>query len=406
MKRRGPQPDVVIRLFDEDWQRWEFANGRPTMLPADTAENGCRRTLAVPARQVLASPLWIDGADPALAPEAAKLELEVRGLLSRTTGMQGVSLRLLPGENRTLAVAAVFPTELSESCPPADRFDVSPFLFNLPSDAVTLWREGEDYVAAVTRGAETVYWETVDRSGGAEELRIWLNLIVQRLLAEGVITAPPRIVSWVEGLPAARVAPAGCPVPGEPTDETSAVVPSLDHVQGDWKPASAHRAEAQRQQRERMRSIILAVVAGYLVLAAVLVLYAGILRWKASGLVAENARLTAEIAKFDPIRRDWEVIEPTVESAQFPLELLRGVVASLPAGNIHLTKFIIDQGRLKVDGEADSFSLATDFYNSLSSNEALQGITWDGNTNPTVGPTVTTFHAEGALPPSAEPPIQ
>jgi len=405
MKRRGPQPDVVIRLFDEDWQRWEFAGGRPSKLPADAATNGCRRTLAVPARQVLASPLWIDGTDPALASESAKLELEVRGLLSRTTGMQGVSLRLLPGEGRTLAVAAVFPNELPESCPAADRFDVSPFLFKLPADSLTLWREGEDYVAAATRGAETVYWETVDRSSGAEELRVWLSLIVQRLQAEGVLVAPPRIVSWVEGLPAARITPAGCVVLGESAADTGAIAPSLERVQGDWKPGSAHRADAQRAQRERMRGIILAVAAGYLVLAAVLVLYAGVLRWKASGLAKENAKLTAEIEKFQPIRREWEVIEPTVESAQFPLELLRGVVGSLPAGNIHLTKFKIEEGKLTIDGEAESFGLATDFYNSLSANEALAGIVWS-NTNPTVGPTVTSFHAEGALPPAAEPPVQ
>ncbi|HEY8900365.1 MAG TPA: hypothetical protein VIM61_08130, partial [Chthoniobacterales bacterium] len=105
MKRRSPEPDVVIRLFAEDWQHWEFSNGSPRKL-AGIPENGARRTLAVPARQVLASPLWIEDGDPALAREAAKLELEVRGLLSRTTGMQGVSLRLLPEDKRTLAVAA------------------------------------------------------------------------------------------------------------------------------------------------------------------------------------------------------------------------------------------------------------------------------------------------------------
>jgi hypothetical protein len=77
----------------------------------------------------------------------------------------------------------------------------------------------------------------------------------------------------------------------------------------------------------------------------------------------------------------------------------------MPAGNVHLTKLNIENGRLTIDGESDSFALATDFYNSLASSEALRGIDWSGNTNPTVGPAVTTFHAEGALPPATMPPL-
>ncbi len=404
MKRRSPQTDVVVRLFDEEWQAWEFSGGRPHKLASEGSTNGSRRTLAVPARQVLASPLWIEGADPALAPEAAKLELEVRGLLSRTAGMQGVSLRLLPEENRTLAVAAVFPPELPESCPSAERFEGSPFLLVLPADAATLWREAEDYVAAFTRGSEVVYWETADRSAGTEELRTWLNLIVQRLQGEGVLAAPPRVVSWIEGLSAAKVAPAGC-LASEDFSSAAGGEPSLDGVRGDWKPASALRAEVQRRQRERMRTIVLAVAAGYVVLAAVLLLYAGILKWRAGRLTAEAAELREQVAKFEPIRREWSVIEPTAEPSQFPLELLNAVVAAMPAGNLHLTKFVIEEGRLKIDGESDSFALATDFYNSLASNEVLRGIDWSGNTNPSVGPTVTTFHAEGALPPPSMPPM-
>jgi len=401
MKRRSPEPDVVIRLFAEDWQHWEFSNGSPRKL-AGIPENGARRTLAVPARQVLASPLWIEDGDPALAREAAKLELEVRGLLSRTTGMQGVSLRLLPEDKRTLAVAAVFPPELPETFPAAERFDGSPFLLKLPPNSVTLWREADDYVAAFTRGREVVYWETADRAAGVEELRTWLSLIEQRLLGEGVLAAPPKVVSWVEGLPAERVAPAGCLPAAELADDVATGAPSLERATGDWKPASAHIAEAKRLQRERMRKIVLAVVAGYLVLGAILFLYAGILKWKAARLASETAALKAQVALFEPTIRDWAVIEPTAEPSQFPLELLNGVVAAMPPGNIHLTKFIIEDGRLQVDGESESFSLATDFYNNLAASEALKGIQWS-NSNPNVGATVTTFHAEGALPPPAMP---
>ncbi len=395
MKRKGPAPDLVLRLADSDWERWEFNGHGPRLLPADAAVEGAVRTLAVPARHVVATPIWIEGADPALAPEAAKLELEVRGLLPRAQGMQGVALRLIPAETRTLAVAAVFPPELPEACPPADRFETSPFLRELPADSVTLWREGEDYVAAFTRGRDVVYWETIDRSVSAAEVRVWLGVIVQRLLAEGVLATPPELVCAVEGLPVDRILPPACRAVTAPPPPAT---PSLTGLRGDWQPVSAQEAAARRLQRERMRNVVLAVAAGYLVLAAVLLLYAGSLRWKAARLAAENTRLAAAVETFQPIRKDWSLLAPTVEPAQFPLELLRGAVEAMPTGNIHLTRFVVEDGRIIIEGEADSFALASDYYNALAASEPLKGIDWSGNTNPSVGPTVTTFHAEGSLP--------
>ncbi len=393
MKRRGPQPDVVVRLLDDEWQQWEFTDGRSRRLPADAPVNGSRRTLAVPARQVLASPLWIEGADPALTPDAAKLELEVRGLLSRTQGMGGISLRLLPAEGRTLAVAAVFPPELPGGFPPAERFDGSPYFYPLPRDAMTIWREGDDYVAAFTRGGDVVYWETTDRLLAAEDVRTWLSLIVLRLRGERVLTLAPQVVSWVEGLPAERVAPDGC-APGQGAGQE----PVLEGVRGDWKPASAHQADARRQQREHLRMIVLAGAAGYLVLAAVFFIYAGALRWQAASARSEAVKLRAEVDRFQPTAVEWASIAPAAEPAQYPLELLRGVIAAMPPGGVRLTKFSVEDGRLAIDGEAPDFGAAKAFYNTLAASPQLKGIAWDGNTTPTVT-TVTSFHAEGGLPP-------
>lgn len=391
-RRREPAPELLTRLFEAEWENWQFNGRAPHRV--ETAEAHGRRTLALPARHVLATPLWIDGADLALAPEAAKLELEVRGLLPRAQGMEGVDLRLFPVENRTLAVAAVFPPELPEGCPAADRFEGSPFLLDLPADAATIWREGDDLVAAFTRGRDVVYWETIDRDAGVDEVRGWLGLIIQRLRGEGVLNAVPAIASRVEGLPAARIAPPVCAV----LDSAPAESPSLERVRAAWKPVSVHAAEARRRQQERLRNVVLGVVAGYLALAAVLLLYAGFLQWRAGRLATENQRLRADVEAFQPTRRDWQLLAPTIEPAAFPLERLRGVVEALPAGKINLTRLVIEDGRIIVEGEAESFALATDYYNALAASEALRGITWSGNTNPVIGPAVTTFHAEGALP--------
>jgi hypothetical protein len=405
MKRKAAAPDVVVRLFGEEWQRWDVTGGAARLLGADAtlANGGGRRILAAPARQILASPLWIEGADPVLVAEAAKLELEVRGLLPRAQGMAGVSLRLLPQNERSLAVAAIFPPELPESCPAkdAERFEASPLLLQLPEDAVTLWREDADIVGAFTRGRDVVYWETIDRSVGAEELRAWLGLICLRLQGEGVIAKPPRVVSWVEGLPAARIAPAACAV--EEHGGEIPVSPSLERARFDWKPASAHMAGEQRRRREQMRTIGLGIAAFYVVVVAILVIYAGIVRWKSGHLAAEAARLRAEVEKFQPIARDWDVLAPSVEPEQFPLEILRGVVMAMPPDGIRLTRFTIEDGKVTAEGEANTFQMATDFTNSLGSSESLRGIPWESGT-PEMQPNNTTrFSVTGTLP-SIQPP--
>jgi hypothetical protein len=406
MKRKAVAPDVVVRLFDEEWQRWDVTGGAARLLGSDAAlaNGGGRRILAAPARQILASPLWIEGADPALVAEAAKLELEVRGLLPRAQGMAGVSLRLLPQNDRSLAVAAIFPAELPESCPAkdAERFEASPLLLRLPEDAATLWREGGDIVAAFTHGRDVVYWETIDRSAGVEELRGWLGLICLRLQGEGVLAKPPRVVSWVEGLPASRIAPAACPV--EERSGEVPVSPSLERARFEWKPASAHQADEQRRRREQMRTIGLGVAAFYVVVVAILVIYAGIVRWKSGHLAAEAVRLRAEVEKFQPVARDWDVLAPSVEPEQFPLEILRGVVMAMPPDGIRLTRFTIENGKVTVEGEANTFQMATDFTNSLGNSEALRGIAWESGT-PEMQPNNTTrFSVTGALPPSQPPP--
>ncbi len=399
MKRRGPAPDVIVRLYDEAWQRWEFTGAAPRRVETASppTEDPARVILSVPARQIIATPLWIEGADSALAPETVKLELEVRGLLPRAQAMSGITVRLLPHENRLLAVVAVFPPELPEENSVADAYDASPFLLALPRNAVTLWREGEDFVAAFTRGGDVVYWETIDRSAGAEELQIWLGLLSLRLRGEAIIETPPRVVSWVEGIPAARIAPIGCETREEFEDAVQGV-PSLLHARFDWKPVSAQRAESQRASRERVKRIVLAVVAGYIVLAAGFALYFGVLRWKISRLAAATAQLHAEVDRFQPIARDWTMIAPTAEPVQFPIEILSGVVAGMPAQGIRLIRFKIEAGIVSVEGEADTFQMATDFFNALATAEAFRGFDLQSDTPQMKANNSASFNIHGTIP--------
>jgi hypothetical protein len=398
MTRRGPvSSDVVVRLYEEAWQRWKLSGGSPQLLANEEvhADGATRVIHAVPARRVIATPLWIEGADAALAPETVKLELEVRGLLPRAQAMGGTVVRLLPQENRQLAVVATFPPELPEENSLADAYDVSPFLLDLPSDAVTLWREGDDLVAAFTRGEAVVYWETIDRSVPAEELQTWLGVLNLRLRGEAIIDRVPKVVSWVEGLPAARIAPAGCEATGAAPDSR----PSLKHARFEWKPVSAQQADLQRLRREQIKRVVLIVAAIYVVIAAGFTLYFGALRWKISRLANETTQLKAEVEKFQPIARDWTMIAPTVEPEQYPLEILSGVVTGMPPQGIRLIRFKIEGGAVGVEGEADTFQMATDFYNALATAEGFRGFNLQSDTPQMKANNAASFNIHGAIPP-------
>lgn len=400
MNRRGPAAEVVLRLYDDAWQAWKLApdGGAAQRLGGigDPLVTEARRIIAVPARRVIASALWIEGNDESLVVEAARLELDLRGLLPRGQGADGITLRLRPEEARTLVVAAAFPGEWPEE--PAidgtERFEASPFLLPLPADSVTLWREEGDIVAAFRRGNDVVYWETIDRDAGADEMRTWIGLMALRLQGEGILSGPLKVISWVEGLAAARVAPSGWTASSEAVIEP---LPVLERAKFEWRPPQAVQASAARAQRERVRTLVLAVAAAYVALIVVFGAYFGYLKFQASRLLAESKALNAEVATFESIAREWSMIAPTAETDTYPLEILRNVVAALPASGIRLTKFSIEGEQIWIEGEADNYPLAASFYEAVEKSEELANITWD-NALPTLKQTgVASFRMKGQI---------
>lgn len=396
MSRKVRSSDILFRLFEDSWETWEMG-ALPRKLEG-AAGADAPRILAVPARQVIATPLWIDGTDSVLVAEAARLELDIRGLVPRAPGMDAIVVRTFPDETRTLVVAAVFPTETPAEFPEAERFDASPFLMSLAPDAITLWREGEDLVAAVCRGRQVVYWETNDRASDAGAIRAWLDLIILRLRGEGIITESLRFANGVEGFPADRVFPAGCD--GAPLSlDAAGCAPSLTGARFEWRPEPVIRAERQRARKAQTRKIVMAVAAGYLVVALCFGIYFGFLKIRASLLTAEAAKLAAGVEKFQPIASEWtSLLGRTADPGGYPLEILSAVVSAMPPEGIRLTEFGIEDTKVRVAGEADSFNIANDYLNKVAENDAT--VVWTKTTPVPVGNT-TRFAIEGVIQPSS-----
>jgi len=363
----------VVRQWCNGWERWELIPSSPaTVRSLELAVAGEGDVFAVPARQVVAVPLWLDADDPATVDAAVLLEMEVRGFASEGV-MPDTSARHIAREGgRTLVVIAVFPQDFEKRFPDvaAQRYDVSAALLPLNENSLTVWREGGEYVAAYTRGSDLVHWSTWDAAATGREIQTWLKSATLSLLASGVITRRPQQIVVDDGLSVSDLGFDHSPVvrPLGP--------PALERAKCDWRPASAVDAERRKAGRARFRRIGLAVAVAY---ALIVLVAGGYLAWlnvQASRLSTDVDALQAEATQIQPMIRQWQSVGPSIDSRRFPLEILRQVVESLPPQGIRLTIFDVAPERITVEGEAISASHAAKYFETVSHQAGMADIDW------------------------------
>lgn len=384
-KRR---PTELVRLWGEVWERWEWPDGagREPVLREEVsgavALTGSPTILAVPARLAVAVPLWIDSTDAAIVDETARLELDVRGLLGRRSGAEAVLRTVATEGERTLVLSTVFPADLPESVPVAlfDRYEASPFLRPLAADALTIWREGGDLVAAVTRGATVIYWETLGWTDDAREISAWLKLMVLQLRSEQVVGAELTLCNELPGFKEDVLqVPVGVRLGGRDGGVGSGdeIKPTLVGAVFQWRPPAAVAADLAAVRRRRMRQVAMAGAAAYAGIAVVVLAYLGFRHVQIAGLKGRAEALAEEVGRFEPVARQWRQVGPTAEAEFYPLEILYQTVKHLPADGVRMTLFDIDGGRVLVEGDASPSRLAAPFFEALTSDPELAGFSWN-----------------------------
>jgi hypothetical protein len=104
------------------------------------------------------------------------------------------------------------------------------------------------------------------------------------------------------------------------------------------------------------------------------------------------------VETFQPIARDWNILAPTLTPSIYPLEILGGAVAGMPPTGIRLILFRIEDGRVTVSGEADTFQMATDYFNSLSGSEVFRGFNLQSETPQMKANNSASFAISGTIP--------
>jgi hypothetical protein len=384
-------PFHMTRLWRDSWEVWELSQDHstePRLLPANVSP-AVSAVLSVPARSVVAVPLWIDSVDPAVISESVDLELEVRGVLTRKNAADAIRLHEIQREGRTLVICAVFATEIPLSGQSFDRYEPSPLLVHIPTDGITLWREGQDLVAAFSAEGHVVYWATTDADCDASALHHWLSGVTSYLQALQVIPSHSQPIIADEDSVSRFAAD---------SVTAQALPPILPAKSSGWVPDDVRERLFQQTRRQKwLRFAALALVPYLLILLSV-ALYFGWLAFRANNLRHQLASLEQEASLFHSTSRDWRLIRAAVDSDYYPVEILYGLVQNMPPDGLRLTLYDVTDGIVTLQGEAVSASQASDFFSSVSAVPALQPLRWQMPTPALLPNNAAQFQLTGNIP--------
>jgi hypothetical protein len=366
----------------EPWEMWAISGRQAECVQvyAGPGENPLARstTLALPVTQVHGVPLWLNETDPKRLEEMIPLQLELRGLHPRHQEPLIFDWSVAAREaSRTLVVAGVLPASLSAELEAEGyaSFDLTVRYFSLAENALTLWREQDDLVCALTRGPNVVYFHALGEGPIGPRMLQDLSCIMTGLAVQEVPGALQQAVVWADVTPAELAAlKEALQLPVRSAERPAPQLPAAP-----WKlvPATVSRArEARQKRRWRQRAIIVAAAIYLLIIAAVAGQY-WLLSTKAKELEIWQEQNGPAVAMIRGTQAAWKDLRPVVDEKNYPLELLLRTWQAIPADQLHLTLFEADGDHLLIKGEAQNAAAAYQFLDSLKKDPALSDYQWE-----------------------------
>lgn len=334
--------------------------------------------LALPAAQVFCLPLWLNETDPKLLGGMIPLQLELRGLQPRGGGPAVFDWSVVAeDETRTLVMIGVLPAMMPEELhvEAYHTFDLSVRYLALPENALTLWKEQDRLVIAITRGTKLIYFQALSEGTITTRVAQDLTCIWTTLSMEGMLVSLNEVMLWTEvsteefnllrtslQLP---IKQRQRPLPEEPSPA--------------WKliPASVGEAKRTREMRRWRNRGIWIAVAVYLLIVAGLLLRCYMTSRKVDELQKWQAAHVGAVTAIHTTAATWKALQPVVDEKNYPLELLLHACKSMPADQMHLTLFEASEGHLLIKGEAKNVAAAFQFLDHLKTDPGFTGYTWN-----------------------------
>lgn len=336
--------------------------------------------LLFPVKAITAVPMRVTSDDDALFPDLAALHAERLGLRPDPMAGQLTDVFVVAREAENTALVSILLRAPGDGdMPPRGPkgFDISARAYPLAGDALAVWKEFGRWVFSVSHQGNLVYCQATSVASGSPDadLAREIRLALIQLSMQGLEISPSRILLWsnTDGVdPTALASSFRAPVEVLPRP-----VPVLPEPLSKLLPADVRAA---RREANRRKNIIMGV-------AAVALLYLGIIGWFAYGLwrdSSETKKLLAQAKQVAPEGEayalhvaKWDELADALDLANAPVDILKRIADCIPPNSgLRLKTADISGSEVKLIGEAPQLQAVNTFSLNLAKNTDLKKFEW------------------------------
>lgn len=373
----------------EPWEVWVLGGKEePELLQycMSPLDNKLRKgtTFALPVSQVFCLPIWLNETDTKQFAGLIPLQLELRGLQPRGNGAPVFDWSVVAQEEaRTLVLVGVLPGTLDPELHTEayEAFDLSARYLSFPTDAMTIWREQDRLMMAITRGPNLVYYQALTEGTITTRIVQDLSCAQVTLSMQGILKPLQKVMLWTditaEELATLQEALHLAIYREERPDPVAPAQP--------WRlvPSMVDEAKRAREsQRWLRRGLVIFLLVYLFAVGWMITQYvrtsmsvAELRKWQAT-----NAQPLAEVQAG---QATWKELGPVVDANNYPLELLFHASQSIPADQLRLTLFESNGNHIMLKGEAKNVAGAFQFLSKLKGDPFFSSYTLDmGNPRP------------------------
>lgn len=290
---------------------------------------------------------------------------------------------------RALIRLTILPDDFDDALPKQHpkSYHVTPDLYPLAENGVTVWREFGKLVFAVTRLDQAVYFQALTSSTFDGAAAHEIGCTVMTLQSQGVLERIECASIWLHqdriatGAPEAFGTSLGnVPVQASPRP---APVRPLAGVESEWLPAPVESARLAAARRARTKKIITSVAALYAVIAIAATCWIFYKKNQVAELDAQVARLEPHAGWIPGMKTRWMDYQQTIDPETYPIETFLRIYKLLPPKGVRLTTYEDSIKTVTIVGEAQDQSVAIRFRNAIAREPSLDRYIWVGS-NPTV----------------------
>jgi len=400
-KTRKPPCELLLPAA-KFWQSWTGAEGAACLLNAEHGaaaagfgKEAQRRVLALPATYFWMLPAWLKGDSQHLR-SMALLHLERMGVKA---GEDDASVQVRSiSEKDGAHLASIFalkdqPVPLNDLTRLPDEVTLHAACYPLVQNSITIFRELDRLVVAITSGAQLIYCTPLSASRLDDHALSELNNICLQLGFQGVLGRLESIVLWLDEGDIAKIQRATgltayrceMPAPTMPVRGSSLLMP-LD--------LTTERHSQSRRSKTRLMALTTgAVIAAAIALVATLTSLAlqerNMLREKVAVLTPRSSRVMDH-------KKSWQEAAPAVDPSTWPQQLLLHCMGPDSSKKASITHWEWTPDRLSIRGRMPNASLALQYTKEVSINEALSVFAWEIPAPVIASDNTATFEMKGA----------